>query len=102
MKDLARLLRLSDGNPGASICLIGIYEYSSNIINQIDSLGIKGTEIYVLFNDICNQDYILFQIILNKCNSDDIRNAARKQDYLGVNIPSIKKILDVYKNIVDI
>lgn len=59
--------KMSEGNPGAAQALMELYEKSSSIdpqsalgpvsgILSLDTHGIYGTDIYVLWNDKCDRD----------------------------------------------
>lgn len=57
---------------------------------------IKGTEIYVLFSDICRQDYLLFQVVLRIVPKETLIDAAKRQDYSGRELPEIKNVVSNY------
>ena len=81
------ILKLSDGNPGAITCLVGLV--SNNPIAGLDILpvikeyGIKGTDLYVLWSDLCNKDYSLMQKLCKECPKEILIDACSRQDYSG-------------------
>ncbi len=61
------LIAMADGNPGAITAMIGLMEASPKVDPQsafgpmtpligLDSLAIYGTDVWVLFKDVCGQD----------------------------------------------
>ncbi len=61
------LVKMADGNPGAILAMIEMLKHGESIdpqgfmgglgsILSLDTLGIYGTEIYILWNDQCNRD----------------------------------------------
>lgn len=61
------LTKMSDGNPGAPHAMMDILEKARDIdpqsalggigaILSFDTIGVYGTEIYILYNDQCNRD----------------------------------------------
>ncbi len=61
------LIALADGNPGAITAMIGLMEASPKVDPQdafgamgplisLDELAIYGTDVWVLFKDVCGQD----------------------------------------------
>ncbi len=64
------LVKMSDGNPGALTALIECMKDKETdpdsfmggmgVALSLDTLGIYGTDIYVLWSDICNRDTVKF------------------------------------------
>ncbi len=68
-------IKMSDGNPGALFALSEIYKNGEEIdpqsfakgfgpILNLDTLGIYGSDIYVLWNDQCDRDVRLMVMLL--------------------------------------
>lgn len=61
---IENIIELSDGNPGALVAMQKLVNSTIdkdakilkglNVLMDLDSAGIYGTDIYVLFNDICH------------------------------------------------
>lgn len=83
---MKELIKLSDGNPGAATCLVEILKNStigSTILQTIIRLDIKGTDIYVMWSDLCNKDLETMFKLCTKCPPDILKEACSKQDYSG-------------------
>jgi hypothetical protein len=64
---ISAMTKMSEGNPGAMAAIMDLYNETPQIdpqcfagglgpILSLDTLGIYGTDIYVLWNDQCNRD----------------------------------------------
>jgi hypothetical protein len=99
---IAQIIKLSDGNPGAFTCLLGIIKNPENavagitIIPKIEELNIIGTDLYVLWSDISNKDYYLMAHICKNAPDELIKFACSKQDYSGRN--DLKEFILSYNN----
>lgn len=106
------LIKICEGNPGAinaCCCIIkeGIkvfpYVDGWTYILALDTLEIYGTDIYVLWSDICQRDTQKMIAALKVANMDAskanvLKDACHRQDYSG------RKLLqedDIYKRIID-
>lgn len=100
------VLKMSDGNPGAMNVIIEMLQPESSKIDpdsviggmmkllSLDTLGIYGTDIYVLHNDICGRDMsktfaVLRAYQLGFLNGSILKDACSRQDYSG------RKMVDV-------
>jgi hypothetical protein len=89
MKDL---IEMSEGNPGALTCLMGIMQFEKvedlvngvKIVSKLKSLNIKGSDIYVLWSDLAERDYSKMANICEKCPDEILLDACSRQDYSGV------------------
>jgi hypothetical protein len=72
---MSAVMKMSEGNPGAISCIMSIMESTPEIdphnalgglgnILSLDTLGIYGPAIYVLWNDQCNRDDRTFIMLL--------------------------------------
>ena len=83
------ILKLVAGNPGALQCLMGMINEAKNsvygltIIPKLEKLGIKGTDIYVLWSDISDKDYQIMSRLCAIVPDELLVEAASKQDYSG-------------------
>lgn len=92
-------VKMSGGNPGAANAIVKILSHSREIdpndilggmgyLLQLDSLGIYGTGIYVLYNDICLNDItktisVLKAVQLGLFSGETLKLACSKQDRSG-------------------
>jgi hypothetical protein len=82
-----QLIEWSKGNPGAMMFLLGLFRGEGllsaiPIITKLEECtSIRGTNLYVLFSDLCNKDY---EMCARLCESNEIlENACSRQDYSG-------------------
>jgi hypothetical protein len=83
------LAEWSDGNPGAAVALMGLFsnenvQFSLPIMGKLERCKtIRGTNIYVMFSDLCGKDYhVMCKLCLN-CPDDVLEDACNRQDYSG-------------------
>ena len=93
-------MELSQGNPGAMNCVMGMIspEYAIEaltILSKVKELGIKGTDLYVLWSDLSNKDYNLMAHLCKSAPSKLLINASSKQDYSGREI--LKEYIDSFQ-----
>lgn len=100
------VLKMSDSNPGAMNTLMQIIEYGRTesiqggglrYILLLDSLGIYGTDIYVLNSDICNRDIpkmlaVLEAVQFGLFSGDVLRDASHRQDYSGRDLVPVDEL----------
>lgn len=103
---MAILTKMSDGNPGAANVLIEMLKPESAEIDpdhfmgglgkilSLDTLGIYGTDIYILHNDICDRNMIkMFAVLrahqLGFIDGGLLKDACHRQDRSG------KQMIDV-------
>lgn len=91
------IVKLSEGNPGAVGALMEILNSTVDkdsamgglgSILLLDSYGIYGTDIYVLFSDICNKEVAKTIAVLRACqlgmfDVKILKDACSRQDYSG-------------------
>lgn len=95
------LLKMSEGNPGALNALMGILTQGGHIdpdsigglgsILFMDTLGIYGTDIYILHNDICDRNLINMLAVLRATqmgmfDGNTLKDACHRQDRSGVSM----------------
>lgn len=107
------VVKMSDGNPGAMNAIVGLLKpENANIdpddimgslgsILKLDSFGIYGTDIYVLFSDICNRNIAKFIAVIRATDMglfsrDTLKDASHRQDYSGRKMIPVD---DLYKKI---
>jgi hypothetical protein len=87
---MEQIMRLSNGNPGAMTCLMGLLTgdiensvAGLTILPKVEELGISGTDLYVLWSDLCGKDYQKMAELCKNCLSDVLIDASSRQDYSG-------------------
>lgn len=83
--------KMSKGNPGALRALMELSTAVPNgflMILLFDSWGIYGSDIYVLWSDICGRDArkmacVLKATQMGEFRSSTLKNACGRQDYSG-------------------
>lgn len=93
-----KVIKLAKGNFGALNALMTLsnptyvlFNESIEAINQLDTLGIKGTDIYVLYSDICERNDTKTLELINatrngKLDPAVLIDACSRQDYSGKEI----------------
>jgi hypothetical protein len=108
------LFNMSDGNPGALTVLMELLKLQTNEIDpdsllggfgsilSLDTIGIYGTDIYVLYNDICDQNLTLFIALLRAhqlglINDVLLRDVSGRQDRSGKELINTEEIYNQVK-----
>lgn len=106
-----RVVSLSKGNPGALNCLLSLIDKSKSeglscdfSLRVFENLGISGTDIYVLWSDICDRDSkdtlsVLRATELGVLSPDVVRDAASRQDFSGRTLIDVGKVVEEVKAI---
>lgn len=113
---LTGIIKLSDGNPGAAVALCDICKVAEEIdtflskpklsgmpyLLLIDSLNIYGTDIYVLYSDICEKNAaktmaVLRATRLNILEISKLKEACSRQDYSGKDLIPVDEIFEQVK-----
>ena len=79
-KDIAEL---SQGNPGALHALISIATLAPDTFETIKEYGIKGSDIYVLWSDLCNKNVYQVAQVVKNCPRNILVDACSRQDFSG-------------------
>lgn len=90
------LLAMSDGNPGAISVLVTLMTRGHEIdpahalggmsaVLMLDTIGIYGSSIWLLFNDVCKRDYRKMVAMLRACqlgfiSAEFVKAASREED----------------------
>lgn len=96
------IVKMCDGNPGAMNVLTQLL-YSNmpidglSLILMLDSIGIYGTDIYVLYSDICNCDIdntvmVIRAVQLGFFDGNILKDAAHRQDYSGRDLVPVDEL----------
>lgn len=104
------MVKMSDGNPGAMKVLMELLSITQDnpdggwgTVLMLDSLGIYGTDIYVLYNDICNSELIktiavIRAVQLGYFSGDILKDACSRQDYSGRDLVPVDEL---YQRVVE-
>ena len=107
------IIAMVEGNPGATMVLMEMLKVSHKIdpdsllgslgaLTALDEYGIYGTDIYVLYNDICDRDNVKFlatlrAVQLGFLELSVLKDAAHRQDYSGKSLINTEEILSRVK-----
>lgn len=88
-KILDQIIKWSKGNPGAMTFLMELLK-PENLILSIGILikleetkTIRGTNLYVLWSDLCKKDLMQVAELCKNCPNDILEDACSRQDYSG-------------------
>ncbi len=101
---------LSKGNPGAISALCELVRCGDKndkakeveeYLRMLEVLGVTGTDIYVLFNDICDRDSRKMLIVLWAVRNEHydaipFSLACSKQDYSGKDIIPVDDLVEIF------
>ena len=83
-------VKWSEGNPGALNFLMTLMAPQNvtvdtpETVQKLDALKtLRGTNMYVLWSDICNKDIELVHSVVKNAPSELLEEACSKQDYSG-------------------
>ncbi len=104
------VIKLVEGNPGALQCLIQLLKEEDKVADNfpfgyagvlltLDTWEIYGTDIYVLWNDICDRDCCKFLACLRATRlgivtPNVLKDACHRQDYSGSNLVNSLALLE--------
>lgn len=84
------ILQLAKGNPGALSCLLGMRNLNPFqglvILDVVENLNIVGSDLYVLWSDLCNKDYNLMAHLCIEVPGHILKDASSRQDYSGIEL----------------
>lgn len=78
-----QIVQAAKGNPGAMQAAIEIQRISSMSLHVVMEYGIVGTDLYVLFSDLCGKDSGKTVRLIRDCPKSILIDAASRQDYSG-------------------
>lgn len=89
--DLDTALSLGKGNPGALTFLITLNQQSEDVrkvvIPKLQAAEtLRGTNLWVLFSDLCGKDFEKVKTLCAKCPTGVLENACSRQDYSGLSL----------------
>ena len=91
-----QIISWSKGNPGAMAFLLSLTQpenagFGIIIISKLNELPIRGTDLYVLWSDLCGKDLVKVANLCDNCPDDVLVDACSRQDYSGMEL--IKKYI---------
>ena len=84
-----QILQWSQGNPGAMAFLMSFLQPENSlkgltIIPKLEEAqSIRGTNLYVLWSDLCNKDLSKVEKLCKNCPTNILEDACNRQDYSG-------------------
>ena len=107
---MSAITKLSEGNPGTIAALMSLttgagktdpqsFGGSLSPLLSLDSYGIYGTDIYILWSDICNKDdvktlAVLRSVQLGLFSQQTLKDACSRQDYGGREMVPVDDLYD--------
>ena len=84
-----QIIQWSQGNPGAMAFLMSIMQ-PENVVKRLiifqkleEAKSIRGTNLYVLWSDLCNRDIAKVETLCKNCPTDILEDACSRDDYSG-------------------
>jgi hypothetical protein len=82
------MVKMSKGNPGAATVLGRLMPDVIPILT-LDQLGVYGSDIWVLFKDVCRQDLDLMTLVLESYNRGWVTKGQIKETLSGMQNPKM-------------
>lgn len=111
------IMKMSEGNPGAVTAIMDMIENGEKIDPQgamgglgsvllLDTFGIYGTDIYVLWSDICGQELNKTLGVIRACqlgffDPKTMVDACSRQDYSGRDMVPVEDLYQKVKGFLD-
>lgn len=89
-----QIIEWSKGNLGAMTFLMEFLKPENailgiNILPKLDEMkSIRGTNLYVLWSDLCDKDLKKVEMLCKNCPSSILEDACSRQDYSGIKLVS--------------
>ncbi len=79
------ITQLAQGNPGAANFIMELehQKVPLEVVLKIETSGIEGTDLYVLWSDLCERDMSKVIKLVGNCPLDVLKDACSRQDYSG-------------------
>lgn len=78
-----QIVQIAKGNPGAAMAAMQMMQVSEETLQKIVEYGITGTDLYVLFSDLCEKNPFQVISLVEKCPKEVLIDACSRQDYSG-------------------
>lgn len=105
---MSAVVKMCEGNPGAMTALVEVIKYGKQVdpndfmgglgkILALDTLEIYGTDIYVLWNDICDRNTSKMIAVLRAnqlgfISNQILKEACHRQDRIGRDIIPVEEL----------
>ena len=90
---MKQIIEWSKGNPGALNFLMNVYGPETSLSDAAliqkkleQCMSIRGTNLYVLYSDLCNKDMALVIKLCKMCPNNILEDACNRQDYSGIKL----------------
>ena len=86
---MKQIIEWSNGNPGAMNFMMEFFKPENavlgiGILSKLEELKtIRGTNLYVLYSDLCGKDLKAVETLCKNCPSEILEDACSRQDYSG-------------------
>lgn len=87
---MTNIIEFAAGNPGAMNAIFSVIakdvklSTSAKIIEKLEECKtIRGTNLYVLWNDLCGKDIDKMLLVCERVNNTILEDACSRQDYSG-------------------
>lgn len=82
------ITQLADGNPGALNFIMNLSNPTvpTRTLVKVDKSGMVGTDLYVLWSDLCDCDMEKVIKLMDNCPLDKLQDACSRQDRSGKEI----------------
>ena len=94
---LQQVMQIAKGNPGAANAAIELIKITDEVFKKLLANDIVGTELYVLYSDICGRNNTMFLTMLEQISIDVLKDASSRQDYSGREIPEIRNFVNSWE-----
>lgn len=86
-QDIRQKLKASKGNPGAINALAELSQCGfHSTLDKIIDYGISGTDVYVLWSDLCGRNSAKVDDLVTNCPKDILIDACSRQDRSGLKL----------------
>lgn len=104
---MSAIVKMSDGNPGAMNVLMQLLQPNNidpdnvmggmGVILTLDSIGIYGSDIYVLNSDLCERNLAKMLAVLRATqlglfSRETLKDACHRQDYSGRELVPVEEL----------
>ncbi len=94
IKDTQRLIEISEGNPGALAFLGKAYRVNFGkaeaAVTILQNADIKGSQIYMLWNDCCNRDTAFTLDAILNCSVEELKQHINYEGGRGIPFEEVK------------
>lgn len=86
-----KIIEWAAGDPGALNFLMTVFMSQNTSIAQVSIINnalenyksLRGTNIYILYSDLCGRNMDKVVYLINKCPQEILEDACSRQDYSG-------------------